>query len=73
MFEPNDPRGAVLAPVTNLFGECDDIDCQGMTVMPGMIDSHVHVTASSADLRKPAFMTPVCSTPVLFPSWRACS
>jgi imidazolonepropionase-like amidohydrolase len=29
-----------------------------MTVMPGMIDSHVHVTASSADLRKPAFMTP---------------
>ena len=23
-----------------------------------MIDSHVHVTASSADLRKPAFMTP---------------
>jgi len=55
MFEPDDP---VLAPVTNLLRECDEIDCQGMTVMPGMIDSHVHVTASSADLRKPAFMTP---------------
>jgi len=36
----------------------DEIDCEGMSVMPGMIDSHVHVTASSADLRKPAFMTP---------------
>ena len=55
MFEPDDP---VLAPVTNLLRECDEIDCDGMTVMPGMIDSHVHVTASSADLRKPAFMTP---------------
>ena len=60
MFEPNDPRGSILAPVSpNLYAHLfDDIDCQGMTVMPGMIDSHVHVTASSADLRKPAFMTP---------------
>ena len=39
-------------------GPLDEIDCEGMSVMPGMIDSHVHVTASSADLRKPAFMTP---------------
>lgn len=39
-------------------GPLDVIDCEGMSVMPGMIDSHVHVTASSADLRKPAFMTP---------------
>ena len=60
VFEPNDPRGSILAPVSpNLYAHLfDDIDCQGMTVMPGMIDSHVHVTASSADLRKPAFMTP---------------
>ena len=47
----DDARGKPEGPI-------DVIDCEGMSVMPGMIDSHVHVTASSADLRKPAFMTP---------------
>ena len=43
---------------------CDDgaeverVDCDGLAVMPGMIDSHVHVTASSANLRMPASMPP---------------
>ena len=68
MFDCKVRRGAVLLPVTSLTPnseiDCNGmpvkhyIDCDGMTVMPGMIDSHVHVTASSADLRKPAFMTP---------------
>jgi imidazolonepropionase-like amidohydrolase len=34
------------------------IDCGGRVLMPGMIDSHVHVTASSANLRMPASMPP---------------
>ena len=38
--------------------EVERIDCGGRTVMPGLIDSHVHVTASSANLRLPASMPP---------------
>ena len=34
------------------------VDCRGMTLMPGLIDSHVHVTASSANLRMPSTMPP---------------
>ena len=32
------------------------IDCVGMTLMTGLVDSHVHVTASSANLRMPSAM-----------------
>ena len=34
------------------------VECGGMTAMAGLIDSHVHVTASSANLRMPASMPP---------------
>ena len=30
------------------------VDCVGMTLMTGLVDSHVHVTASSANLRMPS-------------------
>ena len=34
------------------------LDCRDLTLMPGLIDSHVHVTASSANLRMPSTMPP---------------
>lgn len=37
-------------------GQVERIDCAGRVLMPGLIDSHVHVTASSANLRMPASM-----------------
>ena len=46
----DDARGKPEGPI-------DVIDCEDVGDA-AMIDSHVHVTASSADLRKPAFMTP---------------
>lgn len=47
-----------LIPEDVLEGSFDTIDCHGMTLMPGLIDSHVHVTASSANLRMPSTMPP---------------
>jgi imidazolonepropionase-like amidohydrolase len=36
--------------VTVRPGEATVLDARGMTVMPGLIDAHVHVTAATADL-----------------------
>jgi imidazolonepropionase-like amidohydrolase len=38
------PAGSVRA------GDAVALDGRGMTVMPGLIDAHVHVTAVTADL-----------------------
>ena len=32
------------------------VDCEGLVLIPGLIDGHVHVTASSSDLRSAAGM-----------------
>lgn len=50
------PTGAVRA------GEATVLDIGGMTVMPGLIDAHVHVTAATANLAEleqwsPAYLT----------------
>jgi imidazolonepropionase-like amidohydrolase len=50
------PTGAVRA------GDALAVDARGMTVLPGLIDCHVHVTASTADLAaleewSPAYVT----------------
>jgi imidazolonepropionase-like amidohydrolase len=43
-------------------GDAQVLDAAGMTVMPGLVDAHVHVTAASADLAElgdwsPAYVT----------------
>lgn len=35
-----------------------ELDCEGRLVLPGLIDCHVHVTASSSDLRSPGSLPP---------------
>ncbi len=50
-------------------GECEVIDVAGRTVMPGLIDSHVHVVASMMDLAAnaalPAPIAVLRSVPIL--------
>lgn len=46
------------APAFELEGTYQSLDCGELTLMPGLIDAHVHVTASSANLRMPSTMPP---------------
>ena len=46
----------VTAP--DAYDAAQVIDCRGMTLMPGLIDGHVHVTAATADLSDLAEWSP---------------
>lgn len=41
-----------IGPSLNGSGDFDELDGSGLYLMPGLIDAHVHLTASSADLAK---------------------
>jgi imidazolonepropionase-like amidohydrolase len=51
--------GADEPDVRRLVQQAQEVvQCGGLTLMPGLLDAHVHVTASSADLRAPAALAP---------------
>ena len=67
-FNPDAPH----APPPPDALDAEVIDCGGRVLMPGLIDSHVHVTASSANLRMPASMPPsllYCRSVPILEAW----
>ncbi|KAI7840056.1 hypothetical protein COHA_006187 [Chlorella ohadii] len=51
----SEAAAALMAGTVRQPGKCgpwtvQDIDCRGLTLMPGLCDAHVHVTACSANL-----------------------
>ena len=63
--EPTDPMGIVIEGGTirevgpgATASDADTLDLAGLTVMPGLIDCHVHVIATTADLGRNADLPP---------------